>query len=136
MATGLEERLSDVQKLTKTQLDVMNELILKNEELNHKDVEIENLKLHKDILKNELKIEKESMERFNKPKEAMKYFEELMKSSSYSNGLGHSCNEEGESSMNRELRNAKSKGKPTCYHCGKTWSYYKKLSKQTWYAKS
>lgn len=59
------------------------------------------------------------MEKFNKPKEAMKYFEELMKSSSYSNESGHSYTEKGESSKNGELRNVKSKEKPTCYHYGK-----------------
>ena len=42
-----------------------------------------------------------------------------MKLSSYSDGLGHSCTEQGESSRNGELRNAKSKDKPTCYHYGK-----------------
>ena len=42
-----------------------------------------------------------------------------MKSSSCSNGKEHSCIEKGESSRNGELRNAKSKDKPTCYHYGK-----------------
>jgi len=59
------------------------------------------------------------MERLNKPNKEMKYFEELMKSSSYSNGLGHSCTKKGESSRNEEMRNAKPKDKPTCSHCGK-----------------
>ena len=71
------------------------------------------------MLKNELKAEKESKEIFNKPKEAMKYFEELMKSSNYFNGLEHSCIEKGESSKNGEMINAKSKEKLACYHFGK-----------------
>ena len=49
----------------------------------------------------------------------MKYFEELMRSSSCSNGSRHSFTEKGESSRNGEMRNVKSKDKPTYYHCGK-----------------
>ena len=75
MTTRLEERISDVLKLTNTQLDMMNQLMLANQELNYKDVGIGNLKSQKDVPKNELKIEKESMQRFKKPKEAMNYFE-------------------------------------------------------------
>lgn len=119
MATRLEERISDVEKITNTKLDMMNQLMLINQELNHKDVEIANLKSQKDILKNELKTEKESMQKFNKPKEAIKYFEELMKSSSCSNESVHSCTKRWESSKNGKLMNEKSKDKPTCYHCGK-----------------
>lgn len=72
----------------KTHFYLNLKLMLANQELNHKDVETVNLKSQKDILKNELKKEKEYMERFNKPKEAIKYFEELMKSSSSIDGLG------------------------------------------------
>ena len=42
-----------------------------------------------------------------------------MKSSSRTDGLGYSYTKQGESSTNGELMNAKSKKKPTCYHCGK-----------------
>ena len=42
-------------------------------------------------MQNELKTNKESMERFNKPKEAMKHFDELMKSLNYSNGSKHNA---------------------------------------------
>ena len=42
--------------------------MLANQELNHKDVEIANIQSQNDILKNELKNEKESMEILNKPK--------------------------------------------------------------------
>lgn len=72
MAIRLEERISDVHKLTNTQLDMINQIILANKELNHKDVEITNLKSQKDILNNELKTKKQSMERFKKPNEVMK----------------------------------------------------------------
>lgn len=100
-------------------MDMMNQLMTTNQKLNHKDVDIENLKCHNEILKNKLKNEKESMEKLKKPKEAMRYFEELMKSSDYSIGLGHSCTEKGESSRNGETRYPKPKDKPTCYHYGK-----------------
>lgn len=53
-------------------MDMINQLILRNQKQNHKDVEIANLKSHNEILKNELKSEKESMENFIKPKEVMK----------------------------------------------------------------
>lgn len=39
----LEERISIVQNLTNTQLDMMNQLVLSNQELNRKHVEIENM---------------------------------------------------------------------------------------------
>lgn len=62
----------------------------------------------------------------NKPSEAIRYFEELMRSPRSSNdtyGLGHpkhhSLTEEGESSKSGELRNTNLKVKHTCYHCGK-----------------
>lgn len=119
MTTRLEERILDAQNLTNTQMDLMNKIMTTNHKLNHKDVEIADLKTHNEILKNELKNENESMEKFNKPQEVMKYFEELMKSSSYHNGSRCSCIEKGESSRNGEMINTKSKDKSTCYHCGK-----------------
>ena len=51
----LEERLSDVQKLTNTQLDMMNQLMIANEELNRKDIEIATLKSQNEQLKSELR---------------------------------------------------------------------------------
>ena len=39
----LEERTFDVEKLTNTQLDMMNQLMLANQELNRKDIEIKQL---------------------------------------------------------------------------------------------
>lgn len=59
------------------------------------------------------------MERFKKPNEEMKYFEEIMRSSSTTIGSLNSSTKQGESSRNGELRNEKSKGKQTCYHYGK-----------------
>lgn len=44
MATRLEERISDLQNFTNTQLDMMNQLMLANQELKQMDMEIENHK--------------------------------------------------------------------------------------------
>ena len=43
LTNRLEERSSDVQKFTNTQLDMMNQLMLANQELNRKDIEIATL---------------------------------------------------------------------------------------------
>ena len=40
MSIQLEERSSDVKKLTNTQLDTMNQIMLGNHELKRKDMEI------------------------------------------------------------------------------------------------
>lgn len=82
-------------------------------------MEIENLISEKDLLKNELKTEKQYVELFNKPNESKKYFKELMRSSGISFGLWHPSTKKGESSRYGEMRYVKSKGKLTCYHCGK-----------------
>ena len=80
METRLEESISNIQKITNTQCDMMNQTMLANQELNINDVEIENMRSQKDLLKKELKIEKEYIKRFNKLNEAIKYIEELMMS--------------------------------------------------------
>ena len=49
-------------------------------ELNVKDIEITTLKLQNEQLQNDLKREKEFAESLNKPNEAIKYFEQLLKS--------------------------------------------------------
>ena len=100
MATRLEEIISYVKKLTNTQIDMMNQLMFEIQILNHKDVEITNFNSHNDILKNELKNERESMDKFNKTKEEMKYFKEIMKSACFYNGSRHSCTKKGEASTN------------------------------------
>ena len=51
-----------------------------NHELNAKAIEITTLKLQNDQLSNDLEREKEFFESFNKPSEAIKYFEQLMRS--------------------------------------------------------
>lgn len=94
----LEEKTSDVQKLSNMQLDTMNQLMLANHELNGNDINITTLKLQNDQLRNELRAKKEFIERFNKPSEAIKHFEKLMKSPRPNNdtiGLGYSNTKEG-----------------------------------------
>ena len=75
MENRLEERISKVHKLTNTQLDMMNQLMLANQELNRKDVEIAHLISQKELLKNELKTKNEYVERFKNLNKEMKYFE-------------------------------------------------------------
>ena len=85
-------------------------------ELNVKDIEISTLKLQ-----NELKREKEFADSFNKPNEAIKYLDQILKSPRSSRDttrLGYISNEEGESSKTVEERSIKCKNsKPTCHYC-------------------
>ena len=103
-----------MHKLTNTQLDMMNQLMLENQELNRKDIEIA-------TLRSKLRSEKEVIERMNKPSKVVKYFEDLMRSPRGMNDtsrLGYnSTTEKGESSKSGEKINAK--GKPTCHYYGK-----------------
>ena len=81
-------------------------------ELSVKDIEITTLKLQNEQLQNDLKGEKEFVESFNKPNEAIKYFEQLLKSPRSSRdtiGLGYTSTEEGESSKTTKERNIKGK---------------------------
>ena len=88
-------------------------------ELNFKDIEITTFKLQNEQLQNVLKREKEIVESFNKPNEAIKYFEILLRSPRSNNdtlGLGYTSTKEGESSKVAEERNIKGKNsKPTCH---------------------
>ena len=74
-------------------------------------------------LQNELKREKEIAENFNKSSEAIKHFEQFLKSPRSNNdtsGLGFIRNEEGETSKSAEQRSDKGKNsKPTCHLCNK-----------------
>ena len=74
-------------------------------------------------MSNDLKREKEFVESFNKPNEAIKYFEQLLRSPRSNNDtyrLGDTSTEEGESSKSVEERSNKGKdSKPTCHNCGK-----------------
>ena len=70
-----------------------------------------------------MRREKEIAERFNKSSEAIKNFEQFLKSPRSSNdtsGLGFTNIEEGESSKSAEERSDKGKNtKPTCHFYGK-----------------
>ena len=74
-------------------------------------------------LQNELKREKVFVDSFNKPSEAIRYFEQILnspKSSRDTTGLGYTSNEEGESSKTIEERSIKGKNsKAICHYCGK-----------------
>ena len=66
-------------------------MIITNHELNAKDIEITTLKLQNEQLRNDLRREKEFADSFNKPSEAIKYFEQLIRSprsNSDTSGLG------------------------------------------------
>ena len=70
-----------------------------------------------------MKREREIFESFNKPNEAIKYFEQLLRSPRSNNdtlGLGYTSTKEGESSKFVEEKNIIGKNsKPTCHNCGK-----------------
>ena len=74
-------------------------------------------------LQSDLEREKESAKSFNKPNEAIKYFEQLLRSPRSNNDtsrLGYTSTEEGESSKSAKERNNKGKNsKATCHNCGK-----------------
>ena len=74
-------------------------------------------------LQNDLRREREIVESFNKPNEAIMYFEQLLRSPRSKNdtlGLGYTSTKEGESSKVAEERNNQGKNsKPTCHYCGK-----------------
>ena len=73
------------------QLDTHSQMMNAHHELNMKDIEISTLKIQNEQLKNELKREKEIAESFNKSSEAIKHFDQLLKSPRSSNdtlGLG------------------------------------------------
>ena len=78
---------------------MMNQLMVQNQELNRKGIEISTLKF-------ELNYDKEVPKRMKKHSETMKYFEDLIRSPRGINdmtGLGYnSINEKGESSKSGE----------------------------------
>ena len=123
LANRLEEKSKELSKISNQQLDTLNQMMNIHHELNVKDIEISTLKLPNEQLKNDLKREKEFSKSFSKPNEAIKYFEQLLKSprsSRDTTGLGYTSIEEGESSKTIQERNIKGKNsKPTCHYCGK-----------------
>ncbi len=118
----LKKKSIELSRISNMQLDTLRQMINAHHELNVKDIEITTLKLQNEQLQNDLQRE-DFFESFNKPNEAIKYFEQLLKSprsSKDTSRLGYTSNQEGESSKATKERNNKGKNsKPTCHHCGK-----------------
>ena len=74
-------------------------------------------------MQNELKREREIAENFKKSSEAIKHFEQLLKSPGPNNdtlGLGFTSIKVGETSKSVEERSDKgNNSKPTCHYCNK-----------------
>ncbi len=80
LANRLEEKSEELTKISNQKLITLSQMMNIHHELNVKDIEIATLKLQNEQLQNDLKREKEYVESFNKPNEAIKYFEQLLKS--------------------------------------------------------
>ena len=104
-------------------MDTLGQLMNLHHELNIRDIEISTLTVQNEQLQNELKREKEIAENFNKSSEAIKYFEQFLKSPRSvhdTSGLGYTSTKIGESSKKIEQRSDKGKdSKPTCHYCNK-----------------
>ena len=119
LTNRLEEKTSKVTRIVKMRLETLGQMMIANHKLNAKDIEIIALNLQNEQLRNDLKREKEFVDSFNKLSEAIKYFEQLIRSPR-SNidtfGLGYTSTKEGESSKSgNEGKNSK----PTCHNYGK-----------------
>ena len=80
IANRLEEKAIEFERISNIQLDSLNQMMNAHHELNMKDIEISTLKMQNEQLQNDLRREKEILESFKKPDEAIKYFEQLLKS--------------------------------------------------------
>ena len=85
LANRLEEKSIELAIISNMQLDTLSQMMNAHHELNVKVIEITTLRLQNEKLQNDLRIEKEIVESFNKPNEAIKYFEKLLKSPRSSN---------------------------------------------------
>ena len=75
LANRLEEKSIELARISNMQLDTLSQMMNAHHELNFKDIEISTLKMQNIQLQNDLKREKKIVESFNKPNEAIKYFE-------------------------------------------------------------
>ena len=75
LANRLEEKSIELTKISNMQLDTLSQMMNAHHELNVKDIEISTLKMENEQMQNDLRREKEIVESFNKPNEAIKYFE-------------------------------------------------------------
>ena len=101
LTNRLEENSIELARVSNMQLDTLSQMMNAHHELNVKDIEISTLKMKNGQLQNDLRREKESAESFNKSSEAIKHFEQLLKSPRSSNdtlGLGYTSIKEGDSS--------------------------------------
>ena len=101
LANRIEEKLIELARVSNMQLDTVSQMMNAHHELNVKDIEISTLKMQNEELQNDSRREKKFVESFNKPNEAIKYFEQLLKSPRFNNdtlGLGYTSTKEGESS--------------------------------------
>ena len=115
------EKSIELAKVSNMQLDTLSQMMNAHHELNVKDIEISILKMQNEQLHNELRREKEIEEIFIESSEAIKHFEQLLKSPRTNNdtlGLGFTSTEEGDSSKSAEERSDKGK-KPTFHFHGK-----------------
>ena len=104
-------------------MDTLSQMMKIHHEINMKYIEISTLKMQNEKLQNELKREKELAENYNTSSEAIKHFEQLLKSPRSNNDtsrLGFTNTKEGETSKSVEQRSDKGKNsKLTCHYCNK-----------------
>ena len=105
LANRLEEKSTELTRISNMQMDTLSQMMNIHHELNMKEIEISTLRMQNKKLQNELKREREIVENFNKSSEAIKHFEQMLKSPRSNNdtsGLGFTSTEEGETSKSAE----------------------------------
>ena len=66
LANRLEEKSTELTKISNMQMDTLSQIMNTHHELNMKDIKISTLRMQNEELQNELKREKEIVENFNK----------------------------------------------------------------------
>ena len=79
LANELEEKSTELTRISNMQLDTLSQMMNSHHELNVKEIEITTLNLQNEQLQNDLRRERYIFESFKKPNEAIKYFEQLLK---------------------------------------------------------
>ena len=93
-------------------MDTLSQMMNIHHELNMKDIKISTLRIQNEQLQNELKRERNIAENFNKSSEAIKHFEQLLKSPRSTNDtsrLAFTSTKEGETSKSVEQMSEKGK---------------------------
>ena len=80
LAKKLKEKSIELTNISNIQVDTLSQMMNANYELNVKDIEITTLNLQNEQLQNELRREREIAKKVKKPNEAIKYFEQLLRS--------------------------------------------------------